>query len=231
MTRSIKHLLLTLAASIALTHAAHAQTSQSSSWSQSWSSSSGSSWGVGSDGTAYRNGYSNSNSEFNAATTTTTGGLFGSQTNTSAINQRQSQATGFSQSAGPNGFQQNAYNNQSGSLSLLQQQRQSGLFGNATDTRAFNAQYNNQASIAQGIGPNGIYDQRYQGNSGSVSLGRRLQGNSVLGPSYDVGGTRTASFLNEQGLNRGWNSGGLYNNQFNNQNVTIGGSDFGRIFP
>lgn len=231
MTLSFKNIALALAASFFLGSAAHAQTSQSSSWSQSWSSSSGSSWGTRADGTTYQTGYSNSDSQAQASTTTSRNTPFGFRSNTTSVNQQQSSRNGYAASSGPGGIHQSAYSNNSGSTSLVNQRLQSGLLGTSVDTRSLNSQYSNQASIAQGIGPGGIYDNRYQSNSGSTTIGRELAVNSVFGPRVEAGSTRTVGFRNEQGINRGLNSNGLFNNVFNNQSTMMGGNDFLRVFP
>lgn len=226
MIHSIKNIAFALAATCMLTAAAQAQ-STSSSWSKSWSSSSGSSWGTRADGTSYRTGFNNSDSQSSASTTTRNG----LSSNTTSVNQRQSSRNGFSASNGPGGIHQSAYNNNSGSQSIVNTRRQGGLYGNVTDTRSLNSQYSNRNSMSRGIGPGGIYNNRLQTNSGSTTIGRNIASNSLFGPSVRAGSTRTVGFRNQQGYNRGLNSGGLYNNTFNNQNVTTSGSNFFRVFP
>lgn len=226
MIHSIKNIAFALAATCILAGAAHAQ-STSSSFSKSWSSSSGSSWGTRADGTSFQNGYNNSDSRSSASTTTRNG----LSSNTTRVNQRQSSRNGFSQSNGPGGLHQSAYNNNSGSQSIVNTRRQGGLYGNVTDTRGIRSQYSNSNSMSRGIGPGGIYDNRQQSNSGSTTVARRTAANSVFGPSVRSGSTRTVGFNNQSGYNRGLNSGGLYNNVFNSQNTTTSGSDFFRVLP
>ncbi len=227
MTHTIKNIAFALAATCILAGAAQAQLSSSSSWSSSSSSSSGSSWGTRADGTTYQTGYNNSDSR-SSATSTVRNGL---SSNTTSVNQRQSSQNGYAQSNGPGGIHQSAYNNNSGSFSAVNQRRQGGLYGNVTDTRSINSQYSNRNSMARGIGASGIYDNRYQSNSGSTTVGRTVASNSLYGPSVRAGSTRTVGFNNQRGSSRGLNSGGLYNNVFNSQNVTTGGSNFFQVFP
>ena len=226
MTHTIKNIALALVATCMLAGAAHAQSTVSS-WSSSSSSSWGSSWGTRADGTTYQDGYSNSQSQSSASTTT----FNGLSSNTTSVNQSQSSQSGYSQSNGPGGLHQSSYNNNSGSLSIVNQRRQGGLYGNVTDTSTLNSQYSNQSSMSRGIGPNGIYNNRYQRNSGSTTVGREVLANSIFGPSVRTGRTRTVGFVNEQGRSSGLNSGGLFHNAFNNQSTTTSGSDFFQILP
>ncbi len=231
MTLSIKNFALALAATFVLAGAAQAQVTQSSSWSSSWSASSGSSWGTRADGTTFRNGFNNSSSQSRASTTTGVNTPFGFRSNTTTLNQRQSSNNGFSQVDGPGGFRRNSFNDNSGSLSLTNQRRGSGPFGNFNDTRSLNAQFNNSNTRSSGFGPSGVFDNQVQRNSGSLTLGRNFAGNSVFGPSVRRGSTRTVGFNSERGSSRGFNSSGFFNDRFNSQNVTLGGSDFRRSFP
>jgi len=231
MTQTIKNTIFALAATFVFAAAAHAQGFTSSSFSSSWESSSSSSWGMNADGTTFRNGQQSSSSKTSASATTGTVTPFGVSSDTTSFNQEQAQSSGFSQSNGPGGFSQNAFNNNSGSTSLVNQRRNSGLFGNSTDTRSISSQFSNQNSMSQGIGSNGIFDNRIQRNTGSTTVGRNITANIVFGPSIQAGSTRTVGFDNTQGLNTGLNSGGLFQNAFNSQNVTAGGTDFFNILP
>jgi len=231
MTHTIKNTVLALAATFVFAAAAHAQTSVSSSWSSSSSSSSSSSWGVRPDGTSFSSAQNSSSSRKNASTTTSTATPFGVSSNTTSLSQQQSQANGFSQSNGPGGFRRDAFSNNSGSTSLVNQQRTNGLFGNTSDTRSFNSQFSNQNSISQGVGPSGVFDNRFQRNTGSTTVGRNRTTNSIFGPSIQAGGTRTVGFDNQRGVSTRLNSGGLFQNAFNTQNVTTGGTNFFNILP
>ena len=227
MTLTIKNIALALAATFMLAATAQAQTSNSSSWSKSWSSSSGSSWGTRSDGTRYQNGFNNSDSR-SSSTATVRNGNF---SNTTRTNQNQSSRNGFSQSSGPGGMHQSSFNNNSGRRSTVNTRRWGGPHGNVTNTRSINSQHSNQNSMSRGFGPGGTYDNRHQSNTGSTTVGNRTSVNSIFGPRVQAGTTRTIGHSNQSGSSRGVNSGGVYNNQFNKQNNTSGGSNFFRTFP
>lgn len=231
MSLSLKNTVFALAATFVFAAATHAQTSTTTTFSSSSSSSSSSSFGIRPDGTTFSTGHQSSSSETNASTTTSQAGLFGVTTNTTSLNQSQSQSSGFSQSSGPGGFHQDAYSSNSGSTSLVNSQHSNGLLGNVSDVQTFNSEFSNFNSVSQGIGPGGIYDNRYQRNTGSATIGRTINANSIFGPGIQTGSTRTVGFSNEQGISTGLNSGGFFQDAFNNQNITTSGTDFFNLLP
>src|SRR6056297_2303009 len=232
MIVSIKKIALALvAANCLFAAAAQAQTFQSSSWNSRSSSSSSSRWGVNPDGTTFRTGDSRSDSQFQATNTTGRRTPLGVNSNTTTLNQQRSTRNGFAHSNGPGGVHQSVYSDDSGSLSLTNQRRHNGVLGSTSDTRSLNAQFRNQNSVSQGIGPGGIYNQRLQRNTGNVTLGRNVRANSLFGPSVHAGSTRTAGFENVQSHRGGLNSGGVFQDRFNRQTITNGGSNFLRFRP